>query len=472
MLFRLIYDEALAHASYLLGCQQTGEAIIVDPARDVDQYMNLAGAHGMRITATTETHIHADFLSGCAELARQCGAHVYISGEGGPDWQSNWVKEFSHTVLKDGDAFDLGGLRFRALHTPGHTPEHMIFEVTDRPASEDPLGLLTGDFMFVGAMGRPDLLESALGVKGARETSARELHDSAQRFMNLPDFLQIWPAHGSGSACGKALGAVPQSTVGYERRVNPSLKMAEDKNIFVKDILSGQPEPPAYFSRMKTTNRDGVPPLEVDLVEFLPPNQCQELDLDKVTIVDLRPWPHFKACHARNAHWSAPGNWFPASVGSYLEPDQPLVLLADPGQAEVYLRLLYRLGYDHVQGVITPQVFDEASESMDTCEALEMDPMELQQAIESGCTRVIDVRGADEYERGCIPGTTHVPYTRLALHLDKLPPVNDEPLLVHCQGGLRSAMAVSYLDRLGYKSVNIAGGYAAWAQLAHRQAHS
>ncbi|MEE2906577.1 MAG: MBL fold metallo-hydrolase [Planctomycetota bacterium] len=473
MLFRLVYDEALAHASYLIGCQRTGEAIVFDPARDVDQYMHLASTHGMRITATAETHIHADFLSGCGELARRCGAHVYVSGEGGPDWQSNWVQAGPHTILKHGDQFQMGGIRFRVIHTPGHTPEHLIYEVIDQPASDEALGLITGDFVFVGALGRPDLLETELGVEGAREASAHDLYASAQRFLELPDFLQVWPAHGSGSACGKALGSVPQSTVGYERRANPSLEHIDDEAAFVEDILAGQTEPPLYFARMKRWNRDGVPPLDPEFgPALLSPADAATLNLDEITIIDVRPWPVFRANHARNALWSAPGAWFPASVGSYVEPDQKVVLLIHESQAETYLRLLLRIGIDQVAGVLTPSAFEAAAPQMDTQSAAEVDARGLQDAIDAGNDRIVDVRSLDEHERGAVPGATHVPYTRLAERMNQLPPANQEPLLVHCQGGLRSAMALTYLQQHGYQPVNIAGGYAAWSQLTQRQAQS
>tara|TARA_B100001059_G_scaffold98642_1_gene98273 strand:+ start:7688 stop:9103 length:1416 start_codon:yes stop_codon:yes gene_type:complete len=469
MLFRLIYDEALAHASYLIGCQQTREAIVFDPARDIDRYMGLAASHGLRITATAETHIHADFLSGCGELARRCGAHVYVSGHGGPDWQSRWVDDHSHTLLKDGDSFELGGLQFRALHTPGHTPEHLMYEVIDRPSGPEPLGLITGDFVFVGALGRPDLLEKAMGQEGVQEQCARDLHASASRFLELPDFLQVWPAHGSGSACGKSLGSVPQSTVGYERRTNPSLAFVGKETQFIDDILSGQSDPPLYFERMKRLNRDGVPPLQLTAPPVLTAEECETLDLDKVVVVDTRPWELFRQSHFRNSHWSAPGAWFPASVGSYIEPEQSVALLVEPDEAEHYLRLMLRIGLDRIVGMITPEVFKEAIPNCETSPANEIHAAEFQREIEAGSTRVLDVRSTEEYARGRVPGSCHVPYTRLAKHLDSLPPVNDEPLLVHCQGGLRSAMALTYLKRLGYNPVNIAGGYAAWVRIAHRQ---
>ncbi|MCP4938870.1 MAG: MBL fold metallo-hydrolase, partial [Phycisphaeraceae bacterium] len=260
MLFRLIYDDDLAQASYLVGCQRTGEAIVFDPERDIDRYLDLAAAQGLRIVAAAETHIHADFLSGVREFAVRGNAKAYVSGEGGADWQSEWVDGCDHRVLRDGDTFEVGNIRFTAVHSPGHTPEHLSYLVTDLGGGADtPMGVITGDFVFVGDLGRPDLLESAAGIEGMMEPSARTLAASAQGFLRFDDHLQVWPAHGSGSACGKALGAVPQSTVGYERRFNHALSLAGDEQAFVDHILAGQPEPPAYFARMKAWNRDGVP---------------------------------------------------------------------------------------------------------------------------------------------------------------------------------------------------------------------
>jgi hydroxyacylglutathione hydrolase len=207
MLFRVIYDPSLAQAAYLIGCQRTGEAIVVDPERDVDRYERLAASEGLRITAVAETHIHADFVSGSRELAEK-GAKVFVSDEGDADWKYQWLDRrstggaYDHQLLKDGDTFMVGHIEFRAVHTPGHTPEHLCFKVTDRGSGADePMGVITGDFLFVGDLGRPDLLESAAGMAGKADPSA----------------------HGAGSACGKALGAVPQTTVGYERRFNPAL---------------------------------------------------------------------------------------------------------------------------------------------------------------------------------------------------------------------------------------------------------
>jgi hydroxyacylglutathione hydrolase len=202
---------------------------------------------------------------------------------------------------------------------------------------------------------------------------------------------------------------------------------------------------------------------------ILTSDEAAVLDLDQITVIDVRPWQHYRARHARRALWSAPGAWFPASVGSFVQRDQPVVLLIDGSVTEQYVRLLYRIGIDRIEGVMTPEVFEAAADRMETEASQEIDAHEFQQHVEAGNTRIVDVRNPDEFERGCVPNAVHVPYTRLAENLDKLPPPGDEPLLVHCQAGLRSAMAISFLRQHGYHPVNIAGGYGAWNMLASRR---
>src|SRR5690606_22775832 len=211
MLLRRFFEGSLAQASYMVGCQATGEAIVVDPNRDVDVYLRAAEDEGMTIRQVTETHIHADFLSGARELARRSGATLLLSAEGGDDWQYAFAEEEGARLLRDGDEIRIGNVTLGVLHTPGHTPEHLTFSVTDGAASDRPMGLITGDFLFVGDVGRPDLLERAAGVADTMEEGARRLWASLERVRAMPDYLQIFPGHGAGSACGKALGAVPTS---------------------------------------------------------------------------------------------------------------------------------------------------------------------------------------------------------------------------------------------------------------------
>ncbi len=260
MLLERYYDESLAQASYLIGCERTREAIIIDPNRDVDRFLRAAEARRMRIAYVAETHIHADYLSGALQLATTAPEkpRLLLSAYGGDDWSYRYVESVGAQLVRDGDTIEIGAVRLRVMHTPGHTPEHICFLVTDTAASDSPIGMVSGDFLFVGDVGRPDLLERAANVAGTMESSARQLFESLGRLEKLPDFLQVWPGHGAGSACGKSLGAMPQTTLGFERLYNPALQHdAEDS--FVEWILKDQPEPPPYFARMKQLNRDGPP---------------------------------------------------------------------------------------------------------------------------------------------------------------------------------------------------------------------
>ena len=253
MLLKRFYDVKLAQASYMIGCQVTGEAIVIDPHRDSDIYLRAAEQEGMEIAYVSETHIHADYLSGSRQLAERTGAELVLSGHGDATCQYGFVEEAGARLVRDGDQITLGNVTIEVLHTPGHTPEHISFLVTDGAASSEPMGALTGDFILVGDVGRPDLLEKAAGFADTMESSARVLFGALQRFRELPSYLQIFPGHGAGSACGKALGSVPSTTLGYEQLANWAFR-CETEDDLVAEVLQGQPEPPVYFAEMKRMN--------------------------------------------------------------------------------------------------------------------------------------------------------------------------------------------------------------------------
>jgi hydroxyacylglutathione hydrolase len=295
MLLRHLYNDQLAQASYLIGCGATGEALVVDPNRDIDQYLALAAREGLRIVAVAETHIHADFVSGARELAARTGARLYLSAAGPAEWQYAYAAEAGATLVRDGDRFMIGNVRIDVWHTPGHTPEHLSFLVTDTAGADAPMGIFTGDFVFVGDVGRPDLLERATGQANTMEAGARDLFRSLQRFRSLPAWVQVWPGHGAGSACGKALGAVPQSTVGYETRFNWAFAIA-DEQPFVAAVLAGQPEPPAYFARMKKINKEGPQPVgALGLPDAWQPERLLSERAAGTPIIDTRPADRFVA---------------------------------------------------------------------------------------------------------------------------------------------------------------------------------
>ncbi|MEZ4868251.1 MAG: MBL fold metallo-hydrolase [Caldilineaceae bacterium] len=464
MLLRSFFDAKLAQNSYLVACQATGEAIVIDPIRNVEIYLRAAAAEGIRIVAVTETHIHADFVSGCRELAARTGAMLYLSAEGGAAWQYGYVNDYPHRLLRDGDCWQLGNLRWQALHTPGHTPEHMSYLLTDGAATDLPMGIFSGDFVFVGDVGRPDLLETAVGVKGSKEGAARTLFQALQRFQQLPDYVQIWPAHGAGSACGKALGAVPSSTVGYERRVNWAFQVNKEAD-FIETILDGQPTPPRYFSVMKRVNRDG-PSLLAELPK--PPCLCTDslvaLQRTGVTVVDTRAPTKFAAGHV-------PGSInvpfcersFITNAGSFLDEETPYYLIIDSADVMTAVSDLVRIGLDQIAGYFLPWVVDEwARQSglpLGVIKQVTVDEVTTQ--IQEGNLLVIDVRNGGEFKSGHLPQARHIALSQLADYIHEIP--RDHPVVVQCKSGFRSSLAAALLCSQGYTNVaNLSGGYQAW----------
>jgi hydroxyacylglutathione hydrolase len=467
MLFRLIYDDRLAQAAYLIGCQRTREAIIFDPERDIDRYLALASQHGLHITGIAETHIHADFLSGARQLAEATGAHLYLSGEGGPDWSYTWLDKkraggtYPHTLLHHNDTFSVGNIEFTAVHTPGHTPEHVSFLVTDRGSgADDPMGVISGDFVFVGDLGRPDLLETAAGIQGVKESSARDLQKSAAEFLNLPDHLQIWPAHGAGSACGKALGAVPQSTVGYEKRHNPSLRLATDPDAFVRYILEGQPDPPLYFARMKRQNRDGPAILDsLPTPTTIDAQRLAALDPKCVAIIDTRNIAAFSEGHLRGSLFAPLNNTLLNVIGSYVEPENDICIIAQGAMVDELVRACVRIGLDRVLYHATPSTLADALQIAGADSLTHIDAHEAINRRERA-DFILDVRSAAEFDVAHVPGALNIPYTRLAARIQDLP--TDRPIVVHCAVGGRSAPATAYLKARGFEASNVAGGFIAW----------
>ncbi|HSR67310.1 MAG TPA: MBL fold metallo-hydrolase [Acidobacteriota bacterium] len=470
MLFRQIKDAKLAQYAYLIGCQATGEAIVIDPERDIDRYLQVAEAEDLNIAAVAETHIHADFLSGARELAHRLGARLYLSDEGGEEWRYEWVKlgDRDAVLLKDGDTFRIGKIEFKALHTPGHTPEHLSFVVTDRGGGAgEPMGIATGDFVFVGDMGRPDLLETAAKVEGAMKPSALRLYNSARRFLELPEFLQIWPAHGAGSACGKALGAVPMTTAGYEMRFSPAFEKArEGEDAFVDFILEGQPEPPLYFARMKRDNKNGVP-----LLSDLPrPRSLTARELGKVAkrkdalIVDARTSrSDFMARHIPGSLY-APLRIFNTAVGSVVEDETtPLYLIIDEDRLEEAVRDLVRIGYDNLPGFADPSTLERYFQGGGQADAIEeVDISALQELRLRADSLVLDVRTGAEFAAGHVPSAHNASYTRLPEYRKDIPA--DRTLLVHCATGARASVAASYLARLEHRVIYVNGRFESYRE--------
>jgi hydroxyacylglutathione hydrolase len=459
MLVRQVFDRKLAQYSYLVGCPRSGEAIVIDPERDVDRYFELAARNKLQLVAAADTHIHADYLSGLRELAER-GLLVYASNEGGPDWQYEWLQdsEYKHRLLGHGDSFSVGYIEFKAVHSPGHTPEHLSYLVRDvGGGAKDPIALASGDFIFVGDVGRPDLLETAAGAVGVMVPSAKAQYASIQRrFRGLPEFVQVWPAHGAGSACGKSLGDVPTSTVGYELRTNRSILVATDEESFVQFILAGQPEPPAYFARMKRDNRAGP-----RLLGSLPaPARLRAADVEAldgrldIVVLDTRARDAFFEGHLRGSILAELDYQFCTVAGSYVGEQTPIYLVVDDHRLDEAVRALIRVGLDRIVGYLTPDALAEYARAggvLARTDVIDMSEMESQRV--AGGVRILDVRGKAEFETGHVPGALNIAHTRVGLRLEELP--TDMPILVHCNSGARSAAVVSLLDRHGYKVVQV-----------------
>ena len=461
MLFRQIFDDKLAQYAYLVGCPATGEALVIDPERDIDQYVDIAEENGLEIVAVTETHIHADFLSGAREFAERFNTTLYLSDEGDENWKYEWVTEerqaggaYDYEHLYDGDTFQVGNIEIEAVHTPGHTPEHLSFLITDKGGGADQsMGIVTGDFVFVGDLGRPDLLESAAKVEGAMDPSARTLYDSVQKFMDLPDHLQVWPAHGAGSACGKALGDVPQSTIGYEKQFNPMIDAArEDEDHFVDAILEGQPEPQIYFARMKRDNKMGPPVLgQLPTPQELSARELENVAQDEETLViDTRiDRSAFMRHHIPGALYAPMNKTFNTVVGSLVEDETtPIVLIIDEEDVEEAVRDLVRIGYDNVVGFVeieTLQRYFEQDGPRATIDEIDFDAVEALRPDDQNA--VLDVRYRSEFDEAHVDGALNASYTRMPEYEADLP--TDQTLLVHCGSGARAAAAASFLAQTG-----------------------
>lgn len=465
MLLRYFYDEKLAHASYVVGCQAKGEMVIIDPMRNIEPYLALAEKEKMQIVGALETHIHADFVAGSRELADRVGTTMYISDEGDADWKYQNLEGIPHQLLKDGDEFTIGNLIFKVMHTPGHTPESISFLLTDRGGvANKPMGIFTGDFVFVGDIGRPDLLEKAAGIQGTSLSGAKAMFKSLERFKALPDYMQIWPAHGAGSACGKALGAVPSSTVGYEKQFNWAMQF-DDEQKFIDALLDGQPEPPYYFAVMKRVNKVGI-----ELLKNLPPvkavsnyEEITQLLANGKQVIDTRPAEDFSqefiAGTLNIPYNNSLTNW----AGWLVDYTKPLYLLINPSQLDDILIALRSIGIDNVVGYGDVTKILEEANSLESYENIT--PLEAKPLIESEQVHVLDVRNQTEYDAGHIENAQHIMVGTLAKRLDELQ--TTKKIIVQCQGGARSAIAVSVLKANGiHDVVNLTGGYMAWQQEA------
>ncbi|WP_371018152.1 MBL fold metallo-hydrolase [Pseudalkalibacillus sp. JSM 102089] len=460
MYLRTFFDEKLAQYSYMIGCQRTGEALVIDPARDVTPYLETAKKEGFHLAAAAETHIHADFVSGARQLAEKHDVKLYLSDEGDQDWKYGYLEGLNVELVTDGSIISVGNVELRVMHTPGHTPESISFELTDRGGgSEVPMGIFTGDFVFVGDIGRPDLLEKAAGAVGTAETGAKAMFQSLQKFKELPEYLTVWPGHGAGSACGKSLGAVPQSTVGYELRNNWALK-EENEGEFVKELLNEQPEAPTYFAVMKKVNKEGPNVLSgEELEKIMNVDEFRALARkDNTTIVDTRPAQDFAEGHIDGAINLPFNKAFTNWSGWVLDYDHDLLLIADDEQKGEIVKAFHSIGIDHIRGYASPELLSQ----WDDLEGYSFISTEqLNDVYDKEDVYVVDIRKENEWNAGHIPGANHHMLGYLEEQANDIP--EDKTIVVHCQSGTRSAIGTSLLQSLGFKDIlNYSGGFAAW----------
>lgn len=458
MLFEQFEEKGLSHYSYAVGCPGAGAMAIVDPRRDIDIYIEFAQRQKMRITHVLETHIHADYASGARELAQRSGAALMLSAY---DKGEIFEVAFPRRQLRDRDCIELGSVRLQALHTPGHTPEHLSFLVYDTTrSSEVPEMMLSGDFLFVGSLGRPDLLgeEAKIGLAKRLFCSVRD------KLAELPDGLEVYPAHGSGSMCGAGMSGRPHSTLGFERTANPYLQSGLSEQDFVDRILSNVPPFPPYYRRMKKLNSEGPP-----LLNGLPGSAAVEVGdfrqrvKQGAAVIDLRNALAFGAGHIEGAFGIGYGGKI-SEWASWLVPyDTPLLLVMahDQMQPEVS-RALVRVGLDSVQGYLKGGIEAWTLAGLPLRSLPQIDPLELARRHKESDLRVIDVRSRSEWDSGHIAGAVHVLAGQIADNLDRIPD-GGTPLAIICATGYRSTAAASVLSRHGFKNVlNAAGGMTAW----------
>ena len=460
MIYQRVYDKALAQASYLVGCPESREAVLFDPERDIDRYEREAASLGLRIVAVAETHHHADFVSGMRAFAASRPVEVMLSGMGEPP---SWIAEGPFhagarvRLLKDGEEFRIGSLRFRTRHTPGHTREALSFEFVGEQGF--PIALFSGDFLFAGDIGRPDLGFLATGGMTVEE-SAEALRRSLALLDDMPDATVVLPGHGAGSACGKMICRLPETTVGIERVINRPLRSKDDGPRFMEGLLRDQPDPPPYFGRVKKANERG--PEVHDRVPSPPrlgPEAFLEASrgLNRVTI-DTREWGEWLDGHLPGSIFSMLDQYFGPTVANYVEPGDEVLLVCEPEAVDHAVRVLYRVGIDAFVGWIAPREFAQIDEdAFEPAGCEEIWPREAHRRISGGHADVLDVRSKAEYRAGHVDGAANIPFIQLADRWRELDA--SRPLVVYCRSGNRSARACAYLRRRGLCVANLRGGY-------------
>ena len=457
MKFTQYYLECLSQASYLIGDESTGRAVVVDPRRDIDEYVRDAAADGLTIELVIETHFHADFLSGHLELAAATGAAIGFSDVA--------ETEFESRKLADGERISLGDVQLEIRHTPGHTPESLSVVVSEHADDEIPYAVLTGDALFIGDVGRPDLLAS-LGY--TRDELANQLYDSLHgKLMTLPDATRVYPAHGAGSACGKNLSTDTWSTIG-DQRVNNYAVLAPDKETFVDLVTEGQPPAPSYFVYDAVLNRkdrglldEVTPPTELTL------DEVRQFMADGAMLIDGRTPEEFAHGHLTGAINVGLGGRYAEFAGSVVPHDVDIVLQVDPGFEVEARNRLARIGFDRVVGALADALAVMAEHPDQTERASRLTVPEFdRRRVEIDDLQVVDIRNPGEVALGAIDGAIEIPVGQLPGRLDELD--SSAPTVIYCAGGYRSSVAASLLRQEGFSDVSdLLGGYGAWLEFAH-----
>ncbi len=442
-----IYTPGIAQCSYVIG--SSGKCVVVDPVRNVEQYIDKAKEFGMDIVAVIETHLHADFVSGHMELAKATGAEIYAGKVGNCT--------FPHHSLTDGEEFTVGRLRFKMLETPGHTPDCTVFVVTDLARGEEPVLVFVGDTLLVGDVGRPDLFPNR------EEELAEKLFNSLKRLKELPDHLEIYPAHGMGSLCGRTLSAKLSSTLGTEKRLNYAMqyKNLED---FKKDILADMPAAPDHFARCSETNRTGPA-----LLDELPPIKAiQSGELAKMTmgkgysVLDTRSYHSFAAAHIPGSYSISKYSNLATFAGWIIPPQDSVILVMETeGDLSSIKKTLYNVGLDGIHGFLTGGIESWVNSGQPVDSIATISVHQLKDVLVEGAFTVLDNRDAREHRKGFIKGTTLVPMPETRQRYDEWD--KDKPLYLFCGTGNRSMTAASLLQQRGFRHlVNVLGGINAW----------
>ncbi|HBB34200.1 MAG TPA: MBL fold metallo-hydrolase [Cyanobacteria bacterium UBA8803] len=443
--------EGLAHLSYLVGDDKTGVAAVIDPRRDVDVYLQMARDRGVRITHIIETHIHADFVSGSHELKARTGAAIY--GGKSDDYH------FELQQMNEGDELQIGSVTLRALHTPGHTPEHICLLIYDAKQGKESFGIFTGDTLFNLDVGRPDLL----GTGTEKKQAAQLYHSLFDKLVPLGDRMEIYPCHGAGSSCGKSIGDRRQSTIGNERIFSPAFKERTESE-FVEWILSDMPEPPRHYARLKKVNAKGASVKGcVPTLPPLSPQQFQTMMQEENSIViDARSILAFGGGHIPGAINIALLPAFPNWVGWTIDPEKTILLVVE-SERDVSLatQQLFRIGYDNLAGYLHNGMTSWQNAGLPLKHLGEWTVQELNQHKDEPNVTVLDVRSDSEYESGYVPGATHIFVPHLEEQLNELD--KNQAIATYCGTGYRASIAASLLQKHGFENViNVPGSWTAW----------